>query len=60
MSFARVVKIALLQSRHAEQFNGREGETAAFLSTRLLNAELHDGDVAPNISIVMCFGVLET
>ncbi len=31
----------------AEQFNGREGETATLLSTGLLNSELRGGGFAP-------------
>ena len=31
----------------AEQFNGREGETATFLSTGLFNSELRVGGFAP-------------
>ncbi len=34
-------------TRHAEQINGREGETATFLSRCLLNSELRGGGFAP-------------
>ena len=33
--------------RDAQQFNGREGETATLLSTGLLNSELRVGGFAP-------------
>jgi len=33
--------------RDAQQFNGREGETATLLSTGLLNPELRGGGFAP-------------
>ncbi len=33
--------------RHAEQFNGREGETATLLSRSLVNSELCEGGFAP-------------
>ena len=32
---------------HAEQFNGREGETATFLSRPLVNSELRGFGFAP-------------
>ena len=33
--------------RHAEQFNGREGETATFLSRCLVSLNLRGGGFAP-------------
>jgi len=43
--------------RAAQQFNGREGETATLLSRRPLNLELRGGGFAPGHLKRRCFRV---